>query len=67
MLVTAHLNSINLHGGATASAPGADDNASGSAGLLTLARVLQKHSGLHDLRLILSGEKSRDYSAAVNM
>jgi Zn-dependent M28 family amino/carboxypeptidase len=35
--------------------PGADDNGSGSAGLLAVARALQEHNGLHDLRFILFG------------
>ena len=39
VLVTAHLDSINLSGPAEP-APGADDNGSGSAGLLALARAL---------------------------
>ena len=36
-------------------APGADDNASGSAGVLEIARVLATHPRKHDLRLILFG------------
>ena len=40
VLVTAHLDSVNTAGSPTARAPGADDNGSGSAGLLELARVL---------------------------
>jgi hypothetical protein len=55
VLVTAHLDSINLQGGPTADAPGADDNASGSAGLLEIARVLRDHRSKHDLRFILFG------------
>jgi hypothetical protein len=55
MLVTAHLDSINLKGGPTADAPGADDNGSGSAGLLEMARVLRDHRSKHDLRFILFG------------
>jgi hypothetical protein len=55
VLVTAHLDSINLAGGPAASAPGADDNGSGSAGLLEIARVLQGHPAKNDLRLILFG------------
>ncbi len=39
VLVTAHLDSINLSSPAEP-APGADDNGSGSAGLLALARAL---------------------------
>jgi hypothetical protein len=55
VLVTAHLDSINIADGAEAPAPGADDNASGSAGVLEIARVLATHSARHDLRLILFG------------
>jgi hypothetical protein len=55
VLVTAHLDSINLQGGPTANAPGADDNGSGSAGLLEIARVFQDHRSKHDLRFILFG------------
>ena len=55
VLVTAHLDSINLKGGPAASAPGADDNGSGSAGLLEMARVFQDHRSKHDLRFILFG------------
>jgi hypothetical protein len=55
VIVTAHLDSINLAGGPTAAAPGADDNGSGSAGLLEIARVFQDHSSVHDLRFILFG------------
>src|SRR2546427_6215549 len=38
VLVTAHLDSINIAGGPSANAPGADDNASGSAGLMEIDR-----------------------------
>jgi hypothetical protein len=55
VLVTAHLDSINIEGGPTAPAPGADDNGSGSAGLLQIARALRDHRGAHDLRFILFG------------
>lgn len=55
VIVTAHLDSINLQGGPTATAPGADDNGSGSAGLLEMARIFQNHLGVHDLRFILFG------------
>jgi Zn-dependent M28 family amino/carboxypeptidase len=55
VIVTAHLDSINLQGGASAPAPGADDNGSGSAGVLEIAGVFQDHQGIHDLRLILFG------------
>jgi Zn-dependent M28 family amino/carboxypeptidase len=55
VLVTAHLDSINLKGGPGAPAPGADDNGSGSAGLLEVARAVRGLRGRHDLRLILFG------------
>ena len=55
VLLTAHLDSINIRGGANAPAPGADDNASGAAGVLEIARILAEHSANHDLRLILFG------------
>jgi Peptidase family M28 len=55
VLVTAHLDSINIQGGPAAPAPGADDNGSGSAGLLEMARALQAHRGEHDLRFVLFG------------
>lgn len=55
VIVTAHLDSINLQDGINAPAPGADDNGSGSAGLLEMARVFQNHRSKHDLRLILFG------------
>lgn len=55
VLVTAHLDSINIAGGAAAPAPGADDNGSGSAGLLAIARAMKDHPAVHDLRLILFG------------
>jgi hypothetical protein len=54
-LVVAHLDSINWAEGSSASAPGADDNGSGSAGLLEIATVLANHPALHDLRFILFG------------
>jgi hypothetical protein len=55
VLITAHLDSINIPGGPMAPAPGADDNGSGSAGLLEMARVFATHRGEHDLRFILFG------------
>jgi Zn-dependent M28 family amino/carboxypeptidase len=54
VLVTAHLDSVNNQG-AAAAAPGADDNASGSAGVLAIGRALAGRSSRHDLRLILFG------------
>lgn len=55
VLVTAHLDSINLTGGPDAPAPGADDNGSGSAGLLEIAYVVAGQQTVHDLQLILFG------------
>ena len=55
VLVTAHLDSINIRGGPAAPAPGADDNGSGSAGLLEISRAFCDHHGEHDLRFILFG------------
>jgi hypothetical protein len=70
VLITAHLDSINLAGGPSAAAPGADDNGSGSAGALEMARVLRGRPWRHDLRVILFGGEeeglhgSRQYVAA---
>ena len=65
VVVTAHLNSINLPGGAAATAPGADDNGSGSAGVLEIARVLASHPAGHDLRLILFGGEEQGLHGSV--
>lgn len=40
IVIGAHYDSINLSGGSSATAPGADDNASGTGGVLEAARVL---------------------------
>jgi Zn-dependent M28 family amino/carboxypeptidase len=72
VLVGAHLDSINLAGGPAGAAPGADDNGSGSAGLLAIARAFRNHRAIHDLRLILFGGEeqglhgSRQYVAALS-
>ena len=56
VLVTAHLDSVNHDvAGPLAPAPGADDNASGSAGVLQIARSLRDHANADDLRFILFG------------
>ena len=55
LLITAHLDSVNTAGGASAPAPGADDNASGAAGVLEIARVLSGHPSTHDARFLLFG------------
>jgi hypothetical protein len=54
-LLTAHLDSLNNAGGPAAPSPGADDNASGSAGVLEIGRVLAQHAAVHDLMLVLFG------------
>ena len=72
VLVTAHLDSINLAGGPSAPASGADDNGSGSAGVLEMARVLASHGWQQDLRIILFGGEeqglhgSRQYVAGLS-
>ena len=72
VLVTAHLDSINHVGGDLAPAPGADDNGSGSAGLLEIARILSSRTNDHDLRLVLFGGEedglfgSRQYVQALS-
>ena len=69
--ITAHLDSINLAGGVGGSAPGADDNASGSAGVLELGRLIATRAWHHDVRLILFGGEeeglhgSKQYVAAL--
>lgn len=71
VVLTAHLDSVNLAGGPSAPAPGADDNGSGSAGVVEMARVLSGRSWRHDLRVILFGGEeqglhgSRQYVAGL--
>ncbi|GGF91673.1 hypothetical protein GCM10007304_02020 [Rhodococcoides trifolii] len=55
VIVTAHLDSVNHEDGPDSPAPGADDNASGAAGLIELARVLATGTWEHDTRVILFG------------
>lgn len=52
VVLGAHYDSINLSG-AAASAPGADDNASGSAGVLESARLLAQVDFESTIRLVL--------------
>ena len=71
VVVGAHLDSINIAGGPSSPAPGADDDGSGSAGVLAIARALKDHPAVHDLRLILFGGEeqglfgSRQYVASL--
>jgi Zn-dependent M28 family amino/carboxypeptidase len=53
-IVGAHLDSINVSG-ATRPAPGADDNASGTAGLLEIARALAGRTTDADVTLLFFG------------
>src|SRR5262245_43383552 len=68
--VSAHLDSINHESNAASPAPGADDDGSGSAGVIEIARALKDHQGTHDLSLILFGGEeeglfgSKQYVAA---
>jgi len=55
VMVTAHLDSINQEGSATSPAPGADDDGSGSAGVIEIARALKDRTGVHDLVFALFG------------
>jgi Zn-dependent M28 family amino/carboxypeptidase len=54
VIVAAHLDSVN-QAGADRPAPGADDNATGAAGVLELGRVLATANWANDLRLLLFG------------
>lgn len=71
VLVAAHLDSINHLDGPLAPAPGADDDGSGCAGLLEIARILSTRADDHDLRLVLFGGEeeglygSQQYVAAL--
>lgn len=60
MLVTAHLDSVNLESGPTAPAPGADDNGSGAAGVLAIGRALRPLELRHDVRFVLFGGEEQD-------
>ncbi|PEV84692.1 M28 family metallopeptidase [Bacillus thuringiensis] len=55
IILTAHLDSVNHSGGPSSNAPGADDNGSGSAGVLEIARIFKDIPTQHDLRFILFG------------
>ncbi|WP_287291232.1 M20/M25/M40 family metallo-hydrolase [Mesorhizobium sp.] len=58
VLVTAHLDSINLEGPETAPSPGADDDGSGSAGVIEIARAMKDVANVHDLVFIhIGGEE----------
>ncbi len=59
VLLVAHLDSLSNSANPNALAPGADDNASGCAGLLRIAWALRAHSAQHDFRLILFGAEEQ--------
>jgi Peptidase family M28 len=71
VVVSAHLDSVNHEGTATSPAPGADDDGSGSAGVIAIARALANHTGFHDLVFVLFGGEeqglfgSREYVRAL--
>jgi hypothetical protein len=55
ILVMAHVDSVNAAAGAAAAAPGADDNASGSAGVIALAAALADLRAAADVGFVLFG------------
>lgn len=55
VIVTAHLDSVNHDAGPDAPAPGADDNGSGSAGVIALADALLAGDGAGDVLFALFG------------
>jgi Zn-dependent M28 family amino/carboxypeptidase len=65
IIVTAHLDSVNSAGGVNAPAPGADDNGSGSAGVLEMARVFATETLQHDLRFILFGGEEQGLHGSI--
>jgi Zn-dependent M28 family amino/carboxypeptidase len=66
VLVSAHLDSINLEGNTASPAPGADDDGSGSAGVIEIARALKPHRGRHDLKLVLFGGEEQGLFGSKN-
>ena len=55
VLVTGHLDSVNHDGGPEADAPGADDNGSGSAGVIAMAEALHAVREQISMRFVLFG------------
>jgi hypothetical protein len=55
VLVTAHLDSVNQEGTPTSPAPGADDDGSGSAGVIEIARALKDVTSADDLVFVHFG------------
>lgn len=65
VVATAHLDSVN-QAGSSEPAPGADDNASGAAGVLELGRVLAGRTWPHDLLLILFGGEEQGLLGSID-
>ncbi len=65
ILIVGHMDSVNQQGGAAANAPGADDNASGSAGVLTMASALAVAQFSHDLTFILFGGEEQGLHGSI--
>jgi hypothetical protein len=65
ILVVAHLDSINHPGGPSANAPGADDNGSGSAGLLAMASALAAFRFENDLTFVLFGGEEQGLHGSI--
>ncbi|TAH35484.1 MAG: M20/M25/M40 family metallo-hydrolase [Planctomycetota bacterium] len=58
VIIGGHYDSVNWAGSSTSPAPGADDDASGVAGVLECARILAQHQWDYTLRFIAwSGEE----------
>ena len=72
VIIGGHYDSVNWAGSSTSPAPGADDDASGVAGVLEVARILSQHPWQYTIRFIgWSGEEmgllgSEDYAAHLN-
>lgn len=65
VVATAHLDSVNQDG-RSLPAPGADDNASGSAGVLELGRVLAGRTWPNDILLILFGGEEQGLLGSID-
>lgn len=66
VLVVAHLDSINIRDIPDGVAPGADDNGSGSVGVLEIAKVFQEIETKHDLRLLLLGGEEQGLFGSID-
>jgi Peptidase family M28 len=66
VLVVAHLDSINHDDGPEADAPGADDNGSGSAGVIAMAEALQTVREQIPIRFVLFGGEEQGLHGSRN-